>query len=193
MARPPRQWQPCPHSFTTSSQSSAPATSQSSKPESLSSRRRSCLCGKRFRLVKWMRRPTLKGTSEGCGVADLSAGNWNCGGPRMTGSTGLGVYFTSKLGYADKCAKSGDGKKKNGESSRIVPPSTFQLLLLLPLPPPSFFFLLLSSFFLSFFLLLFFFFSSLLFSFLFFSFPKFLVVDQSCSPFAKRWTILVQV
>jgi len=71
--------------------------------------------------------PMLQGTSEGA-VWQICQQGFGVVGTTDDGFYGAGVYFTSKLGYADKYAKSGADGSKPFLVSMIIPGNTFPVV-----------------------------------------------------------------
>jgi len=71
--------------------------------------------------------PMLQGTSEGA-VWQICQQGFGVVGTTDDGFYGAGVYFTSKLGYADKYAKSGADGSKPFIVSMVIPGNSFPVV-----------------------------------------------------------------
>jgi len=71
--------------------------------------------------------PMLQGTSEGA-VWQICQQGFGVVGTTDDGYYGAGVYFTSKLGYADKYAKSGADGSKPFIVSMVIPGNSFPVV-----------------------------------------------------------------
>ena len=71
--------------------------------------------------------PMLQGTSEGA-VWQICQQGFGVVGTLDDGFYGAGVYFTSKLGYADKYAKSGSDGSKPFIVSMVIPGNSFPVV-----------------------------------------------------------------
>jgi len=71
--------------------------------------------------------PMLQGTREGA-VWQICQQGFGVVGTTDDGFYGAGVYFTSKLGYADKYAKSGPDGSKPFIVSMVIPGNSFPVV-----------------------------------------------------------------